>query len=234
MSKASHNTVKMEPRSYPSLFPVAVIVWFMFATSMISVVDGATLRGLMQSANATAGDSDGGLLPEAIEVSSRDNYLYFENANKIKGFDCQFGGSGYYSVTSGQPFTWPPSCNVNDDGEAYILFQAGRKDADAPAGFFTAGLSSSNMMVTYAWAKDEEPEQLNFAFVVSELTVTFGDDSQITLNDIHIGQGSTVGRNDWWFGCPSCYPDSGYLKFPSGWVTPGGGSTTVVDTIYIA
>jgi hypothetical protein len=214
----------MEQQRYPSLFPVAIF-GLIFATSMTSI-DGATLRGMTQSANVT------GALPDAIEVSSHDNYLYFENGNKIKGFDCQFADS--YSVTSGQPFTWPPSCNVNDDGEAYILFQAGRKDSDAPAAFFNGGLSSSNMMVTYAWAKDEEPEQLNFAFVLSELTVTFGDDSQITLSDIHIGQGSTVGRNDWWFGCPSCYQDSGYLKFPSGWVSPGGGSTTVVDTIYIA
>lgn len=227
MSKPNSTAGSLKTRRLPFLFSLAVVTLTLALN--IPHVNGQSLRGLALTTNAGAG------APEAIDVSIHDNWLYIDPVDSntpITNVECVFGTSpDSYSVTSQQPYNWPPSCGVAN-GEGYVMFLAGRSASDPPADFFTSGLAPQNMLPTTS-AHDPEPEQLNFAFIISQLTVTLQDGTQYVMNDIHLGQGSTGTSNNWWIGCSACSKDIGdraFLDFPTARVFPASRS---VDTLVI-
>ena len=160
MSKTSSSTsssVKTQ-RRLPFQLPLAILICF-FATASLDSENAASLRGLLSPApnNGTAR-----ALPEGIEVSSHDNYLYFTGDSVVVGMECQFGD---YSVTDGQPFNSTLTCGVTSDGKGFILIHAGRRDSVGPANFFKQGFGQSNMLNTYLYDQEKEPSQSSFAFI---------------------------------------------------------------------
>jgi hypothetical protein len=95
-----------------------------------------------------------------------------------------------HSITSGQPWS---GCSASiKDGFFTIDARAGRKASSGVADWFRSNATNAICSddCNCVW-----PSELNFAFT-GTITVN-GDSYQVT-----IGQGSTVGHNNWWIGGP--------------------------------
>ncbi|HEX7808382.1 MAG TPA: hypothetical protein VF608_06655 [Thermoanaerobaculia bacterium] len=124
-----------------------------------------------------------------------------------------------FHITSGQPFTVPPTITEQQDDETFtITLSCGRSASSNIADMFNSAVGSPN----HSWCgpytslpspvSTIQPAELNFYFAVD---VTFtGVSSPVR---VYLGQGSQLHlTNNWWIGGPAIlntYPSYSLMSF---------------------
>lgn len=119
----------------------------------------------------------------------RDNYAYI-SSEEIEDISCM---SGSWAVSEGQPMEPPPTIK-REGGQFLILFQAGRHKTAEVANRFSNGSGGKDHLFTPFSITNTDPGELNFCFGL-KVHWKSGETS-----DVYLGQGSTMGRNNWWIG----------------------------------
>lgn len=100
---------------------------------------------------------------------------------------------GSLVATDGQPIDQRIACDFTGDLATFHV-RSGRKKSKPIADKFMSASGSKDSVVTTHWGFSGEPEKLNFMFSVE---VELEDNTKTVL---HLAQGSTGVRNNWWIG----------------------------------
>ncbi|KAF0808297.1 hypothetical protein A6D6_00006 [Alcanivorax xiamenensis] len=135
----------------------------------------------------------------------RDNYAYI-HSNEIEKITAL---PDTWAVSEGQPMEPPPK--VIAKGEQFlILFQSGRHKTGEVADKFSNDSGGRSHLFSPFSIMDEEPSQLNFCFGL-RVHWKSGETSEV-----YLGQGSTMGRNNWWIGSTSITNKNGSAILQAG------------------
>ncbi|WP_133491258.1 hypothetical protein [Alcanivorax sp. 24] len=135
----------------------------------------------------------------------RDNYAYI-SSEEIEDISCM---SGSWTVSKGQPMDPPPTIK-REGGQFLILFQAGRHKTTEVANKFSNDSGGRGHLFSPFSIMDEEPSQLNFCFGL-RIHWKSGETSEV-----YLGQGSTMGRNNWWIGSSAITNKNGSATLQAG------------------
>jgi len=161
---------------------VSVLLIFIIAISLAGCASG-------DNQNIDTSDT-----VDTVDVTQHDNWVYFDP--ETDGIPLAYAEDDH-AITSGQP--WGGVSTGKPDLDWGIDVKAGRKGSSSPAAWFRENASAATCT---ADCDSDWPSDLNFA-IKGTITID-GTEYPVT-----IGQGSSLGKNNWWIGGPGWTIHSG-------------------------